>query len=50
MGLNTMWDDQLSYLLTPSLAAYETERTTGIQNSSILIPYLTMKVCRIKYI
>lgn len=30
MGLTTMWDDQLSYLLTPSLAAYETERTTGL--------------------
>ena len=29
LGLTTMWDDQLSYLLTPSLAAYETERTTG---------------------
>ncbi|KAL4235276.1 Centrosomal protein of 76 kDa [Mactra antiquata] len=30
LGLTTMWDDQLSYLLTPSLAAYETERTTGL--------------------
>ncbi|WAR13635.1 CEP76-like protein [Mya arenaria] len=30
MGLTTLWDDQLSYLLTPSLAAYETERTTGL--------------------
>ena len=24
-----MWDDQLSYLLTPALAAYELERVTG---------------------
>ena len=24
-----MWDDHLSYLLTPALAAYENERTTG---------------------
>ncbi|CAL1548119.1 unnamed protein product [Lymnaea stagnalis] len=29
-GLNTSWDDHLSYLLTPALAAYETERGTGI--------------------
>ncbi|CAH1779275.1 unnamed protein product [Owenia fusiformis] len=29
-GLNTTWDDQLSYLLTPALASYETERITGI--------------------
>ncbi|KAK3589311.1 hypothetical protein CHS0354_026966 [Potamilus streckersoni] len=30
LGLTTMWDDQLSYLLTPALAAYETERVTGL--------------------
>lgn len=30
LGLSTTWDDQLSYLLTPSLAAYETERVTGL--------------------
>ena len=24
-----MWDDHLSYLLTPALAAYKTERVTG---------------------
>ncbi|XP_030068263.1 centrosomal protein of 76 kDa [Microcaecilia unicolor] len=30
LGLTTIWDDQLSYLLSPALAAYETERTTGI--------------------
>ncbi|GFS20157.1 centrosomal protein of 76 kDa-like [Elysia marginata] len=29
-GLTTCWDDQLSYILTPALAAYETERITGI--------------------
>ncbi|BFZ19803.1 hypothetical protein BsWGS_22842 [Bradybaena similaris] len=29
-GLTTSWDDQLSYILTPALAAYETERITGI--------------------
>ena len=28
-GLSTVWDDHLSYLLTPALAAYETERVTG---------------------
>jgi len=28
-GLSTLWDDQLSYLLTPALSAYETERITG---------------------
>ncbi|KAK7114460.1 hypothetical protein V1264_000518 [Littorina saxatilis] len=29
-GLTTPWDDQLSYILTPALAAYETERVTGV--------------------
>ena len=29
LGLNTAWDDQLSYILTSSLSAYETERVTG---------------------
>ncbi|CAG5134305.1 unnamed protein product [Candidula unifasciata] len=29
-GLTTSWDDHLSYVLTPALAAYETERITGI--------------------
>jgi centrosomal protein CEP76 len=29
-GLTTPWDDQLSYILTPALAAYETERVTGM--------------------
>ncbi|XP_041375156.1 centrosomal protein of 76 kDa-like [Gigantopelta aegis] len=29
-GLTTTWDDQLSYLLTPALAAYEIERITGL--------------------
>ena len=28
-GLTSAWDDHLSYLLTPALAAYETERVTG---------------------
>lgn len=31
MGLTTNFDDQLSYLLTPALAAYELERVTGIE-------------------
>ncbi|XP_063253031.1 centrosomal protein of 76 kDa isoform X2 [Prinia subflava] len=30
LGLSTIWDDQLSYLLSPALAAYELERTTGV--------------------
>ncbi|XP_069476932.1 centrosomal protein of 76 kDa isoform X2 [Ambystoma mexicanum] len=30
LGLATVWEDQLSYLLSPALAAYEIERTTGI--------------------
>ncbi|XP_068788229.1 centrosomal protein of 76 kDa isoform X3 [Struthio camelus] len=30
LGLSTVWDDQLSYLLSPALAAYELERTTSI--------------------
>ncbi|XP_062896943.1 centrosomal protein of 76 kDa isoform X1 [Mobula hypostoma] len=30
LGLNTVWDDNLSYLLSPALAAYEIERTTGV--------------------
>ena len=29
-GLTATWDDHLSYLLTPALAAYETERVTGV--------------------
>ncbi|KAK2191243.1 hypothetical protein NP493_55g07029 [Ridgeia piscesae] len=29
-GLTSAWDDHLSYLLTPALAAYETERVTGL--------------------
>ena len=30
MGLTTTWDDELSYLLSPALAAYEMEHTAGI--------------------
>ncbi|XP_018412337.1 PREDICTED: centrosomal protein of 76 kDa isoform X1 [Nanorana parkeri] len=30
LGLATVWEDQLSYLLSPALAAYEMERCTGI--------------------
>ncbi|KAM9308041.1 centrosomal protein of 76 kDa isoform 2-T2 [Gastrophryne carolinensis] len=30
LGLATVWEDQLSYLLSPALAAYEIERTTGM--------------------
>ena len=28
--MTTIWDDELSYLLTPALSAYELERTTGV--------------------
>ncbi|XP_042322012.1 centrosomal protein of 76 kDa isoform X2 [Sceloporus undulatus] len=34
LGLATVWDDQLSYLLSPALAAYELERTTGISSGN----------------
>ncbi|KAM9024405.1 centrosomal protein of 76 kDa isoform 2-T2 [Ara ararauna] len=30
LGLSTVWDDHLSYLLSPALAAYELERATSI--------------------
>ncbi|XP_035421225.1 centrosomal protein of 76 kDa isoform X3 [Cygnus atratus] len=30
LGLSTVWDDHLSYLLSPALAAYELERTTSV--------------------
>lgn len=30
LGLNTTWDDELSYILTPALAAYELEHSTGV--------------------
>ncbi|XP_065675020.1 centrosomal protein of 76 kDa-like isoform X1 [Hydra vulgaris] len=30
MGLTTQWDDELSYLLSPALAAYEFEQSTGV--------------------
>uniref|UniRef100_A0A8C7ANW6 Centrosomal protein 76 n=1 Tax=Neovison vison TaxID=452646 RepID=A0A8C7ANW6_NEOVI len=30
LGLTTVWEDQLSYLLSPALASYEFERTTSI--------------------
>lgn len=30
LGLNTAWDDELSYILTPALAAYELEYSTGV--------------------
>ncbi|KAM4687677.1 centrosomal protein of 76 kDa [Discoglossus pictus] len=30
LGLTTVWEDHLSYLLSPALASYEIERTTGI--------------------
>ncbi|ESO82822.1 hypothetical protein LOTGIDRAFT_229828 [Lottia gigantea] len=29
-GLTSVWNDEFSYLLTPALASYETERVTGI--------------------
>lgn len=28
--MNTTWDDELSYILTPALSAYELEHCTGI--------------------
>ncbi|XP_071957356.1 centrosomal protein of 76 kDa-like [Antedon mediterranea] len=34
LGLTTVWDDQLSYLLTPALAAYEQERLTGVSSGN----------------
>ncbi|XP_062986598.1 centrosomal protein of 76 kDa isoform X2 [Elgaria multicarinata webbii] len=34
LGLATVWDDQLSYLLSPALAAYELERTTSISSGN----------------
>ncbi|XP_070798501.1 centrosomal protein of 76 kDa [Pituophis catenifer annectens] len=34
LGLATVWDDQLSYFLSPALAAYELERTTGISSGN----------------
>nr|XP_056710275.1 centrosomal protein of 76 kDa isoform X3 [Euleptes europaea] len=34
LGFATVWDDQLSYLLSPALAAYELERTTGISSGN----------------
>jgi centrosomal protein CEP76 len=30
IGLNTQWDDHLSYILNPALSSYETERVTGV--------------------
>lgn len=30
LGLSTRWDDELAYLFTPALAAYENERLTGV--------------------
>ena len=30
LGLGTQWDDELSYLLSPALAAYENEHSLGI--------------------
>lgn len=34
LALATVWDDQLSYFLSPALAAYELERTTGISSGN----------------
>ncbi|KAL5022137.1 hypothetical protein ScPMuIL_001292 [Solemya velum] len=44
-GLTTVWDDQLSYLLTPALSAYETERITGTSISSLLHCVLVLLAC-----
>ena len=30
LGLSTVWNDELCYLLTPALSAYETERCVGV--------------------
>ncbi|XP_073926474.1 centrosomal protein of 76 kDa isoform X4 [Castor canadensis] len=34
LGLTTVWEDQLSYLLSPALASYEFERTTSISSGN----------------
>ncbi|XP_032875313.1 centrosomal protein of 76 kDa isoform X3 [Amblyraja radiata] len=34
LSLATVWDDHLSYLLSPALAAYEIERTTGVSTGN----------------
>ncbi|XP_075069368.1 centrosomal protein of 76 kDa isoform X1 [Mixophyes fleayi] len=34
LGLTTVWDDHLCYLLSPALAAYEIERSTGISSGN----------------
>lgn len=39
-GLSTTWDEHLSYLLTPALAAYETERVTGKFLCEILFQFV----------
>ncbi len=33
-GLTCTWDDQLSYLLSQALCAYETERSTGVSSGN----------------
>jgi len=30
IGLSTVWDDELCYLLSPALSAYEMDRTVGV--------------------
>ena len=30
LGLSTVWDEDLCYLLTPALASYEAERCLGV--------------------
>lgn len=34
LGLTSVWDDELSYLLNPALAAYELERMTGLSSGN----------------
>jgi len=37
LGLSTVWDDHLCYILTPALSAYETERLTGLYVDLLLL-------------
>ncbi|XP_041454827.1 centrosomal protein of 76 kDa-like [Lytechinus variegatus] len=34
LGLTSVWDEELSYLLNPALASYETERMTGLSTGN----------------
>jgi len=47
IGLATVWDDHLCYILTPALSAYETERLTGATCCCFLRIFCTKLCCRI---